>query len=59
MINMEYLMDFDNIIEQTMFFLNCYYNYTRMHYPEFYLARVEQLTDRKDLEDEGRRIASR
>ena len=33
LINFEYLMDFDNIVEQCMFFLNIYYNNLRLKYP--------------------------
>lgn len=33
LVNMEYLVDFNNIIEQVMFILNCYYNHSRLNYP--------------------------
>lgn len=59
MINFDYLKDWNNIAEQSMFFLNLYYIEERFMNPENQLAKVEHLTERKDLENDDTRVGSR
>ena len=56
LINFDYLKDWNNLAEQCMFFLNIYYIEERFRNPMNQLAKVENLKERKDLENDDTRI---